>query len=109
MRFRNFCLVLIVLISSIDGFAQLPSISFGNSGINSGCAPHAITFKISNISGNAPNTTCQLNFGDGRPVLNFKQVNVPSAVSHTYLSISCEQTFGGIPNSYEAMLTATKK
>jgi hypothetical protein len=109
MRFRNLYLVLIVLISSIDGIAQLPSISFGNSGNASGCAPHSVTFNISSISGNTSNTTYQLNFGDGSPVLNYTQANVPSAVGHTYSSISCGQTFQGTSNSYGATLTVTKK
>jgi hypothetical protein len=109
MRFRRLNLVFIVLLFTIDGFAQLPSILFGVLGNASGCAPHSVTFNISSISGNAPNTTYQLNFGDGSPVLNYSQANVPSAVSHTYSSISCGQTFVGLSNNYGVTLTVTKK
>ena len=97
MRFRNLYFVFIVLISTSSGFSQLPSLNFGYSGNESGCAPHSTTFNISNISENTPHTTYQLNFGDGSPVLNYTQANVPSAVGHTYSSISCGKHFKGHP------------
>ena len=88
---------------TMDGLAQLPSISFGASGNASGCAPHSVTFNISSISGNTSNTTYQLNFGDGSPVLNYTQANVPSAVGHIYLSVSCGQTYSGQQNCLEQL------
>jgi hypothetical protein len=108
MRFRKLNLVFIVLLFTIDGFAQLPSILFGVLGNASGCAPHSVTFNISSISGNAPNTTYQLNFGDGSPVINYTQATIPTSVNHTYSTVTCGQTFEGISNSYGATLTATK-
>ena len=93
---------------TMDGFAQLASLNFGFTGNSSGCAPHSVTFNISSISGNVPNTTYQLNFGDGSPVLNFTQANVPSTVSHTYSSVSCGQTYSGQQNCFRATLTASK-
>ena len=93
----------------MDGFAQLPSILFGALGNASGCAPHSVTYNISSISENASNTTYQLNFEEGSPVLNYTQANVPSALGHTYSSISCGQTFVGLSNNYGVTLTVTKK
>lgn len=108
MRFRRFYFVFVLLILVIDGFAQLPSISFGVSGNTIGCAPQSIEFSISNFSGNAPNTTYQLNFGNGSPVLNFTHANIPKTVSHSYLSISLGQTYGGLATNYGATSTAIK-
>jgi len=107
MRFRRLNLVFIVLLFTIDGFTQLPSISFGNSGNASGCAPHSVTFNISSFSGNTPNTTYQLNFGDGSPVLNYTQATIPTSVNHTFSSITCGQTYGGQQNCFGATVTAT--
>lgn len=109
MRFRKFYFVFVILIFVIDVFAQLPSISFGASGNASGCAPRSVTFNISSISENAPNTTYQLNFGDGSPVLNFTQANIPQTVSHNYSSISFGQTYGRLASNYGATSTAIKK
>jgi hypothetical protein len=98
---------LFCLFSISKSWGQLPSLQFGSNGNASGCAPHSITFNISGISTNTANTTYQLNFGDGSPVLNYTQTTIPATVSHTYSSISCGQTFSGQQNCFGATLTAT--
>ena len=108
MKFKGLILVIFAfLLVTSKGLAQLPALTFGNSGNASGCAPHTVVFNISNVTGNAPSTTYALEFGDGSPVLNYTQANIPSTVSHTYSTVACGQTFGGQPNSFGATLTAT--
>lgn len=109
MSFRKFYFVFVIFIFTINGFAQVPSISFGVSGNPIGCSLHSFEFCISKISGNTSNTEYQLNFGYGSPILNYTQANIPSAVSHTYSSISCGRTYGGLATNYGATSTATKK
>ena len=109
MRFRKSYFVFVLLIFVIDDFAELPTISFGVSGNTICCAPHSMEFSVSNFSGNVPNTTYQLNFGDGSPVLNFTHANIPHIVSHSYSSISFGQTYGGLATNYGAKSNATKK
>ncbi len=98
---------LFCLFSVTKSWGQLPSLSFGYNGNASGCAPHTVVFSIGSVSSNSANTTYQLNFGDGSPVLNFTQSTIPSSVSHTFTSISCGQTFSGQQNCFGATLTAT--
>jgi len=108
MKFsRLYLIVLIILLSTIEGFSQLPAITLGVAGNASGCAPHTVVFNLSSFSGNTSNTTYAFDFGDGTPILNFTQTTIPATVSHTYTNISCNQTFGGQPNCYGATLTAT--
>ncbi len=83
-----------------------PSLNFGSNGNTSGCVPHTVVFNISNVSSNTANTTYQLNFGDGSPVLSYTQATIPSSVSHTYTTISCGQTSVGMQNSFGATLSA---
>jgi hypothetical protein len=99
--------ILFCLFSKSKSWGQLPSLNFGSNGNASGCAPHTVVFSISNVSSNTANTTYQLNFGDGSPVLNFTQSTIPSSVSHTYTSVTCGQTFSGQQNCFGATLTAT--
>ena len=103
----RFASVIVLLSLAICGYAQLPSLNFGNSGGASGCAPHTVTFSIGNVSGNSPATTYNLNFGDGSPPAVYTQATVPATVSHTYTTISCGQTFNTQNNSFGATMTAT--
>jgi hypothetical protein len=109
MRFRKSYFVFVLLIFVVDDFAELPTISFGLSGNPIGCSLHSFEFCISKISGNTSNTEYQLNFGDGSPVLNFTQANVPSTVIHIYSSVSCGQTYGRLASNYGATSTAIEK
>lgn len=95
------------LFSTFYSWGQLPSINFGYSGNAGGCAPHTVVFNISNFSSNVAGTTYVLNFGDGSPILNYTQANLPSTISHTYTQVSCGQTFNGNQNAYGATITAT--
>lgn len=109
MRLRRLDLVIAVLIFANDGFAQLTSISLGNSGNACGGLPHSLTFSISSNSGNAPNTTYHLNFGGGSPVINYTQATIPTTVCNAYSSVSFGQVYFGIPKSYRATLSVFKK
>jgi large repetitive protein len=108
MQFKGlFLVIFILLFFARNSWGQLPALTFGNSGNASGCAPHTVVFNISNVSGNVPGTTYVLDFGDGTPVINYTQATIPTSVSHTYTSISCGQSYGGQPNCFGAILTAT--
>lgn len=109
MSFRKFYFVFVIFIFTINGFAQVPSISFGVSGNPIGCSLHSFEFCISKISGNTSNTEYQLNFGYGSSVLNFTHANIPQTVSHSYSSISFGQTYRGLSTNYGATSTAIKK
>lgn len=106
-QIRRLTLFVLFLFSALFSWGQVPSLTFGYSGNATGCAPHSITFNITGVAGNTANTTYALNFGDGSPIVNYTQANVPSTVSHTYNNISCGQTYGGQSNCFGAKLTAT--
>ncbi len=101
----NLVLILCFLAQLSDGFSQL-TLGFNSNGNTAGCAPYTLTFPISNVSGNPATTTYTINFGDGSPILNFTQANIPASVTHTYTTNSCGSTFQATPNVYGATITA---
>lgn len=106
-QIRILFFLVLFLLSALYSWGQLPSVGLGNSGTTIGCAPHTITFNISNVAGNSANTTYILNFGDGSPVLNYTQSNIPATVTHTYNAVSCGNSYQGNSNAFGATITAT--
>jgi gliding motility-associated-like protein len=100
-----FLFVVCILAQLSDGFSQL-TLGFNSNGNTAGCAPYTLTFPISNVSGNPATTTYTVNFGDGSPILNFTQANIPASVTHTYTTNSCGSSFQATPNVYGATITA---
>ena len=100
-----------VFILSYEGIAQTLSVELGFGGLSIGCSPLTVNFNINTVSGNPPSTTYVLDFGDGSPVINYTQSNIPATVSHIYTDLSCGETFTtgviSIPNSFGATLVAT--
>jgi large repetitive protein len=88
-----------------DGFSQL-SLGFNSNGNTAGCAPYTLTFPITNVSSNPATTTYTINFGDGSPILNYTQANLPASVTHTYTTNSCGSSFQSTSNVYGATITA---
>lgn len=59
-----------------------------------GCVPFALTFPISGVSENTPGTTYIITFSDdpGNPI-QFNQDNIPSSITHTFITSSCGSSF----------------
>lgn len=103
---KSLLLLFIFILLQIPVFAQL-TLGFNSNGNTAGCAPYTLTFPITNIAGNPANTTYVVNFGDGSPVLNFTQGNIPASVTHTYTTNSCGSAFQTTNNVFGATITAS--
>ena len=61
-----------------------PALGLSTEGNTNDCLPQAYTFNLMRTKGNSPLTVYTVDFGDGSPILNFTQANVPESVSHLY-------------------------